>query len=247
ARFMKSGDDEVVIMLRDITDRVELEQEVIASVERERVRVGHDLHDGLAQLLIGVKLLLEPLADRLSTEGSAHAETAAKAVQLVGRAIEDTRELARGLSPMPRSATFADALRELAEQSERLLGVPCRLTTESPPDQLTETAAMHVYRIAQEATTNAARHGRAKQIGVRCTADRDPLRLAVTDAGVGFTGGRTAEPGMGLRIMRYRARSLGGELTVTEAPAGGTVVSLVCPLAAVLPAADKRTEPTRRG
>lgn len=230
ARFVKSGDDEVVITVRDLTERVQLEREVVASVERERERVGHDLHDGLAQLLTGVKLLLQPLRDRLAAEGSRHTETVERAAELVSQAIKDTSDLARGLSPMPKGASFGDALRQLAQQSEHLLGVTCAVDDAGAPKHLSDTAAMHVYRIAQEAITNAARHGRATRIDVRCTADGERFYVAVTDNGVGLPDARARGAGMGLRIMNYRARRIGGELSFACNPDGGTVVSLVCPL-----------------
>ncbi|HEY8521185.1 MAG TPA: PAS domain S-box protein [Gammaproteobacteria bacterium] len=230
ARFVKSGDDEVVITVRDLTERVQLEREVIASVERERERVGHDLHDGLAQLLTGVKLLLQPLKDRLAAEGSRHAETVERAAELVSQAIKDTSDLARGLSPMPKGATFGDALRQLAQQSEHLLGVTCAVDDDGAPKHLDDDAAMHVYRIAQEAITNAARHGRATRIEVRCTADSERFYVTITDNGIGMQNAQARGAGMGLRIMNYRARRIGGDLTFACNSGGGTVVSLVCPL-----------------
>lgn len=233
ARFVKSGDDEVVITIRDITERVELEQQVIGSVERERERVGHDLHDGLAQLLTGIKLWLEPLKDKLVAERSPHGNAVERAVALVGQAIGDTRELARGLSPIPRSATFTDALRELAEQSERLLGIRCHVAEQSAPAHLSDAAAMHVYRIAQEAITNAARHGRASDVWLTCSADGERLTLDIADNGIGIDQSRAGGTGLGLRIMSYRARSIGGDLCVRQRAEGGTSVTLSCPLDAV--------------
>jgi PAS domain S-box-containing protein len=231
ARFVKSGDDEVVITWRDITQRVELEREVIMSSERERTRLGHDLHDGLAQLLIGVKLLLTALKDKLAASGSQHQESAVRAADLVSLAIEQTGELAQGLSPIRKRGLLSDALRQLARQSERLLGVPCAVLVNEAPAALRESSATHLYRIAQEAITNAVKHGQAKRIEISCRRDveRAELVLTVADDGQGLCQKRGEGGGMGMHIMRYRAHSIGGELTIGPRDGGGTAVRCACP------------------
>src|SRR5262249_26800658 len=156
-------DDEVVVTVRDFTDRVELEREVIASGERERTRIGQDLHDGLAQLLIGVRLLLSALREKLTLSGSPHSDDADRAVDLVSRAIAHTSELAHGLSPIPKRGRLSDALRQLGQESEKLLGARCNVLCQcvGAAPMLSETTATHLYRIVQEAITNAVKHGKA--------------------------------------------------------------------------------------
>jgi signal transduction histidine kinase len=232
ARFVKSGEDEVVVTVRDFTQRVELEREVIASTERERTRIGHDLHDGLAQLLIGVKLLLTALVDKLGAVRSPHQPDAARAAELVSRAIEQTADLAQGLSPIPKRGWLCDALRQLARQSQQLLGVRCEVLHADAPLDLDEGAATHLYRIAQEAITNAVKHGSASRIEITCDRIADGLVLTIKDDGSGLAAASTEHRGMGLNIMYYRARSIGGELTITDCPDGGTVVRCTLPLAA---------------
>lgn len=231
ARFVKSGEDEVVITVRDFTQRVELEREVIASTERERTRIGHDLHDGLAQLLIGVKLLLAALSDKLAAAGSPHRKDAERAADLVSRAIVQTAELAQGLSPIPKRGWLCDALRQLARQSEQLLGVRCEVMRAGAPVELGEGTAAHLYRIAQEAITNAVKHGKASRIELTCDSVDDRLVLTIKDDGSGLTETAREQGGMGMNIMYYRARSIGGELTITACPEGGTVVRCAAPLA----------------
>jgi two-component system, LuxR family, sensor kinase FixL len=226
ARFVKSGDDEVVVTVRDFTDRVELEREVIASGERERTRIGQDLHDGLAQLLIGVRLLLTALRDKLAVAGSPLRGDADSAVDLVSRAITQTSELAHGLSPIPKRGRLSDALRQLGTESEQLLGVHCNVTClgfEIPPT-LQETTATHLYRIAQEAITNAVKHGKATCIEIGCVSSEGRLELTIADNGIGIPPGATEGGGLGLHIMSYRARGIGGELSVLPRAGGGTVV-----------------------
>ena len=229
ARFVKSGENEVVITVRDITQRVRLEREVIASTERERTRIGHDLHDGLAQLLIGVKLLLEALREKLATANSPLRGDADNAAALVTRAIAETGELAQGLSPIRKGGRLSDALRHLAQQSEHLLGVPCDASRIDAPIGLSETTATHLYRIAQEAITNAVKHGGATRIELRCRRHQQQLVLTIGDDGRGFCDTSFDAGGMGMHIMRYRARSVGGDLSVERRPGGGTVVRCRCP------------------
>lgn len=233
ARFVKSGDDEVVATVRDFTDRVQLEREVIASSERERTRIGQDLHDGLAQLLIGVKLLLTALGDKLALARSPYRKDVGSAVELVSRAIAQTSELAHGLSPIPKRGQLGDALRQLARQSERLLGIRCDVvcacTAALPP--LNETTATHLYRIAQEAITNAVKHGKATCIEINCGVAGGSLELRVADNGSGIEDSEAdSSDGLGLHIMNYRARSIGGNLSVLPRGSGGTVVRCECPL-----------------
>lgn len=230
ARFVKSAENEVVITARDITRQVELEREVVASAERERTRIGHDLHDGLAQVLIGVKWILESLRDKLAAADSPCEDEAAHAADLVRKVIAQTGELAQGLSPIPKGGRLGDALRQLAEQSQRLLGVPCRLTLTDLPRDLDETSAAHLYRIAQEAITNAVKHGHAKSIEIVCQRAPGCVRLSISDDGCGMADTGAESRGMGLHIMRYRARAIGGELAVVNRAEGGTVVQCSYPL-----------------
>jgi PAS domain S-box-containing protein len=240
ARFVKSGDDEVVVTIRDITQRVALEREVITSSERERTRIGHDLHDGLAQLLIGVKLMLEALTDKLSAAGTPLANDAERAVHLVTRAISQTSELAQGLSPIRKGGHLSDALKHLGIQSELLLGIQCSVTSELPAT-LEENAATHLYRIAQEAITNAVKHGRAAVVDVVCKRQKQQLVMTIADNGSGISDVASERGGMGTHIMRYRARSIGGDLTISQRPEGGTIVTCICPWPAASAAARKST------
>jgi PAS domain S-box-containing protein len=229
ARFVKSGDDEVVITVRDITQRVRLEREVIASSERERTRIGHDLHDGLAQLLIGVKLMLAALKEKLVAADARCGTDVDRAAALVSRAIAQTGELAQGLSPIRKGGRLCDALKHLARESQQLLGVPCEVVRSDLPAALADSAATHLYRIAQEAITNAVKHGKAAHIEVACERQQQQLVLTVGDDGCGLCQSAAESGGMGMHIMRYRARSLGGELSITSRTGGGTVVKCVCP------------------
>lgn len=231
ARFVRSGEEEVVVTLTDVTDRVDLEREIVNSVERERYKIGHDLHDGLGQILTGVKLMLEPLRKKLSAADRRDGENLQQAIDLLNQAIAQTSKLARGLSPVPREAgaTLCHALEQLAQRSEALFGVACRVDAPARLDWLSEQCANNLYRIAQEAVTNAVKHGKASEIQISARVENVGLRLTVKDNGCGFRVRDLTSGGMGMHIMRYRARALGGELRVDSCPGRGAVVSCYCP------------------
>lgn len=232
ARFVPVGENEVTITITDVTDRIDLERQVVQMVERERYKIGHDLHDGLGQILTGVKLMLEPLRRKLSAAADPDARNLQQAVDLINQAIAQTSELARGLSPVPREAgaTLGHALEELAKRSQSVFGVECRVEAPARFDEnLSEQCANNLYRIAQEAVTNAVKHGNATEIDIRARVGRHGLMLTVEDNGRGFCAQRSTSGGMGLHIMRYRARAIGGELKIGNRTGGGAYVSCWCP------------------
>ncbi len=233
ARFVRVGDDELIITIRDVSQYVEREREVVLSVERERNRIGQDLHDGLAQLLTGANLLLEPIKGPLSRGQPDLGGNLHQAVDLIKQAIGQTRELARGLSPVPQGSGFSlsDALAELAQQSESYLGITCYCECRRPLPSLSAETAANLYRIAQEAITNAVKHGGACHVDLTCGVTDRRLQLRIADDGRGIDMDEVLaqQRGMGLNIMRYRARAIGAELAIGQGEDGGTVVE--CTLA----------------
>jgi PAS domain S-box-containing protein len=210
---------------RDITRHVELEREILAISEREQRRLGHDLHDDLCQQLAGIEFLSQRLASGLAARSAAAAPQAKEIARMVRRAMTQTRELALGLSPVRLEAEgLADALRELAVSTRKVFGCDCRFHCDPPVLVPDHTVAIHLYRITQEAVSNALRHGRARRIEIGLTAKGHALTLAVKDNGRGVPRNLAKGKGMGLRIMRYRAEVIGGALKVEPHPDGGTQV-----------------------
>lgn len=231
ARFVGCGPDEVLVTVTDVTDRVDVESEIVQGVERERNKIGHDLHDGLGQLLTGVKLMLEPLRKKWPAYAGRDGANLQQAVDLINQAIAQTSELARGLSPMPPEAGLAlhEALEQLAERT-RVFGVECMLQLVPQLDRFDDDSAAQIYRIVQEAMTNTVKHGQAKTIRLHCRAEANGVTIAIEDDGIGLDGASSATgAGMGLHIMRHRARVLGGEMKLWSRPSGGTVVECFCP------------------
>ena len=194
--------------------------------QREQLRIGQDLHDELGQQLAGAWMMADVLQRTLEAERSPQSAAAQKISELLQKALAHTRGLARGLQPVaPEQGGFARALQNLAEQSSELFDVKCRFEClEFRPIQ-TQTAMMHLYRIAQESVSNAVKHGKAKDIRIRLTAST----LTITDDGTGLKA-KLPEDGLGLRIMQYRAEMCGGTLRVRNGRSKGVVVSCEFPI-----------------
>ena len=216
--------------IRDITERKRMEKEILEISEREQRRIGQDLHDGLCQHLAGIEMLSQVLAQKVaavSADASARAEDIAGAVR---EAISQTRLLARGLSPVTLEAEgLMSALAELAVNSEKIFRIRCTFDCPEVVKFDDHAAATHLFRIAQEAVSNAIKHGKAKNITIQLRADAERLRLKVIDDGKGFPEDFTTGNGMGLRIMQSRISMVSGSLTIERQPAGGTAVIFAAP------------------
>lgn len=215
---------------RDITERKRAEQAIAQATEEERRRLGQELHDGLGQHLTGVTLLAKALQGRLARDQHPAQADAAEIAAMLGRVLTEMRRHAHGLYPVElEQRGLAAALEELALSYRQLFEVDCRLTTAGVMPALDKNAALHLYRIVQEATHNAVRHGRANQICIRVDRSANVLQIEVEDNGRGIRL-RKAMPGMGLTIMRHRANALGAAVEVRRGDKRGTLVRLVLPL-----------------
>jgi PAS domain S-box-containing protein len=211
--------------VRDISERKRLEQQVLEISDRERQRIGQDLHDDLCQRLAGIELMSQVLEQKLSAKSNADAARAGDIARHVREAISQTRSLARGLSPVTlESDGLASALQELAANSEKMFGITCSVECEGPVLLRAPATLTHLYRIAQEAVSNAVRHGKASQVCIRLESSPGRTVLCVTDNGGGLAGSGPKTNGMGLRIMRYRAGMIGGALSIEPGPGGGLVI-----------------------
>ena len=214
-------------MLQDATARRQLEREVLEASNREQQRIGNDLHDGLGQELTGIALLLRGLENRAEREAPALSSSIEEIALLVNDAIFTTRALARGLSPVTFDrGGISLALEELARRLSAMFHINVQCEADQSLDRaLASVNALHLYRIAQEAVTNAAQHGSAGhvQITLRCDGERGLLRIE--DNGSGFNPAMTQSKGLGLRIMHYRAQMMAGSLRIESGRTRGTTIS----------------------
>jgi PAS domain S-box-containing protein len=228
-----------LVIFRDITERRRLEKAIIEISDRERQRIGQDLHDGLCQHLAGIELMSQVLEQELSHRSKAAAGRVGEIAQYVRDAISQTRLLARGLSPVTlESEGLMSALQELAANTEKMFGVACQLECEQPVLFHDPSVATHLYRIAQEAVSNAIKHGKASRIAIRLENVGEGTILTISDNGSGFSSTRSNSKGMGLAIMKSRAGMIGGLLSLDNHPAGGGRVSCSVPSISSLAAAQ---------
>lgn len=196
----------------EITERRRLEGEIIHVSEREQMRFGQELHDGLGQHLTAIAFQAALLARDL--EGQPAALVAERIEVMLGDAVSQTRLVARGLFPVELEDNgLSAALAQLAANTRDYMGVDCTLYCPEPVDVQDHTVAIHLYRIAQEAVNNAAKHARCQNINIAVSWDNGALVLRITDDGV---VGRQAlaGTGMGLGIMRHRARLIAAQIVL---------------------------------
>ncbi len=225
------GADHWLAVLNDVTERKVLEREILEVSNREQQRIGNDLHDGLGQELTGVALMLRSLTTRIRRAHPEALPEVDEVVALLNQSIHNARTLARGLSPVSlERGGLVPALRTLAVRARETYGLSLTLRTRlTHPLRVDESAANHLYRIVQEALSNAMRHGRATQVRIQLTSDDLAIRLSVHDNGRGLPPETQTATGLGLRTMRYRAQVIGGNLLVGNHRLGGTIVRCVCP------------------
>jgi len=210
----------------------ELEREIVRAGEREQMRIGHDLHDGLCQTLAALDCASQCLKLHLEAECSPRANLAAEIKKGLSNATLEARNLARGIYPASLAADgLIHALHDLVMTTNAL----CNglIAFESGEDIVIKDSelALHLYRITQEAMSNALRHANATRVQVRIIQDNAQLRITVADDGCGSAlQGRSN--GMGLSTLRYRAKLIGADLKIETRPSGGTTVHCSLPLQA---------------
>ncbi len=203
----------------------QLEQEIITISERERQRIGRDLHDEVCQYLAAIGFTASMLKQKLENESHRLAGTAGDIASLLQDAAMRTRDLARGLSPVDRDeGGLESALEELASTTSRLAEISCSVICPETVPIADNIQAIHLFRIAQEALSNAVKHGHAKSVVIALEVSDGTCSLRVSDDGVGFNPLPGERKGMGLSIMRYRARTISGKLDIQKNSPAGTVV-----------------------
>ncbi|RJQ54037.1 MAG: PAS domain-containing sensor histidine kinase [Nitrospiraceae bacterium] len=213
----------------DITEHKQLERSLIGIEERERRRIGQDLHDGLGQLLTGIAFQVRGLGRKLEKNYFADAESAAEISVLVDDAKKQVSRISKGLYPveMDREGLMT-ALEELAVYTRKAFEIPCDFVCREPVSILNKTAVLQLYRIAQEAVTNAVKHGRPGRVEISLSGARGKILMTVKDDGTGIPGvsGRITG-GMGLKIMGYRANLINAMLDIRQDTGGGTTVTCI--------------------
>jgi len=211
----------------------QLEREIIRISEREQQRIGQDLHDGLCQYLAAVSCAATSLKNDLQKHAlQPESDSAAEIAELLKQGVNQTRDLSRGLFPVQNDEEgLESALNELAASSTHLLNIQCTFRPVERVSIYDNAAATHLYRITQEALNNATRHGHATKVDITLTEKEGLVTLRISDNGHGLPakngnngGSGSKRHGMGLKIMDYRARLIGGNLEIMNNPGSGVVV-----------------------
>lgn len=210
----------------EIAEKLELEKNILEISDNERATIGQDLHDGLCQQLVSAAFSCNMLHGNLRERNPDQADHVNRIADMIDDSITQARNLARGLYPVRLETEGLEmALRELASTMNRRFGISCVVDCPSPVPPCGHNAGIHLYRIAQEAVVNSAKHSRATRIQLSLSASGDEVHLSVTDDGTGISNTPSNPNGMGLRIMEYRARLIGASFAVEPiSPEAGTRV-----------------------
>jgi signal transduction histidine kinase/chemotaxis methyl-accepting protein methylase len=209
----------------EIAERRALERQLLEVATAEQRRIGQDLHDGLGQELTGLSLMAQSLLEVLPQRGSPEAKIAARVADGLKRTVKRVRILSRGLVPVEVGAAgLMAALSDLAARACELQDVQCTFDCAVPALVEDNITATHLYHIAQEAVTNALKHGQVRHIQIGLQCDEHALTLTVADDGIGLPEVPQHSGGLGLRIMRYRAGLINAVLEIGRADGRGTLV-----------------------
>ncbi|MGA2188215.1 MAG: PAS domain-containing sensor histidine kinase [Steroidobacteraceae bacterium] len=233
-KALHGGQSVFLSVVRDMSERKELEAALLDAIGHEQRRLGDDLHDGLGQELTGLSLLLSAFVSSMRHGKSLQVTDLDRALDVAQHALQSCRSIARGLSPVTETqGGLIAGLRELVARLKTGSGPTLDFTTIGTTRLgLSPAASDHLYRIAQEAITNALKHAHANSIRVTLDIEAASVRLEIRDDGEGLTLPEISATGLGLRTMTYRASLLGAKLHITRLDHAGTCVVCECPQAA---------------
>lgn len=216
---------------RQMDERKRLESELLESAERERRRIGIDLHDELGQLMQGLSLRLKSLELRWGAKNPDVADEARKLQSLLSKAMDHAHNVAKGLAAMDwKGDDLGEALASLAAKARTMFGITCRSKTDGSRVVLPRRTIQELYKIAQESLTNAIKHGHCKRVDFHLTANHSFLTLTIKNDGIPFPDDVCSSERMGLHIMKYRAGVINAQLDIRANGKNGTIVTCRLPL-----------------
>ena len=212
-----------------------LTQRVFDAQEEERGRVARELHDGISQILVGVRYALDNARRRLDRGAPDAGAPLAKGIETLAQAISEVRRISRDLRPgVLDDLGLGPALRMLAEEFGARTGIEVSYATVVFRNRLDNDAKIALYRIAQEALTNIERHAQATHVSIDLRGHKRGATLRITDNGRGFSFS-ARNNGLGLRNMQERMDQLGGQLYLRAAAGHGLEIEAIAPLTHMLP------------
>ena len=220
--------------VQHLDERAQLEQLLQAVSDRDRRRIGEHLREDVCQRLVGIEAASKALEQGLKTKARPETRLVRIASEIAAEmheSLSQVRKLADELQPVSSlDQGLLAAIQKLVVHTQQSSGIECRFEGQDLPDIQDTGLATHLYRIAEEALSNAAQHAQAKQINVRLSVGSRQIVLAIADNGVGLPPNAAQAPGMGLCIMRFRSEVISASLEVQSSPGKGTVVTCRCPV-----------------
>jgi PAS domain S-box-containing protein len=219
------------VLILDITERRNLEEAMIAVAEERQRFIGQELHDNLGQQIAAIAYQAQALEHKIADSGNMEAAKIAASIAAQARnAVTQCKHLARGLLPLElETNSLQSAMQTFASNISSAYGITCTFAYTNEVVINDDNLALNLYRIAQEATHNAIDHGGAQHISISLSIIEGTLRLSISDDGSGLVSldkKRKATPGMGIKIMQYRAKQFGATLEFLSRAEGGTEVRI---------------------
>jgi len=210
----------------DVTERKRLERGIIEASDSEMRRIGHDLHDGVGQQLTALALQCASLQQEIKSSAPQCIDPLKNIGNELHDVIRQIRMLSHGLAPVSfEESGLTEALRRLAASTSAAARVQCEFEETSNDNACDSDIAAQLYRIGQEAVTNALKHSRASRIRISLQSNRDRIELSVSDDGRGFSQATPNGHGLGMHAMKYRADVIGAELQIQSEAGKGTRIS----------------------
>lgn len=214
------------ILEAEIMERKKVEEEILEISLKEQRRFGSQLHDGVCQNLAGILMITKVLAKKMEKKGSEEVDELKKIAEMLHQAVGQARDMARGLYPVElEGASLMRSLEDLTSRSQSLLNINVHFECPQPIYVSDNNAATHFYRIAQEAIGNAAKHGSAQNVEVSLFDEGENIVLKIKDDGNGLMNELKNSKGIGLHIMKYRARMLSADLQIGPNEPHGTILT----------------------
>lgn len=217
-------------IVRDLSQKRELEKTVLDIANEERQRIGRDLHDGLGQMLTGIRMIAESLARKLKANEVPGADEVREISEMVKEADEYARTLSHGLVQVDlEKMGLCIALENLTKRIPKMYGMECSYIENGQVEFENHNMAIHIYRIVQESVNNIIRHAGAKKILIRLSRNEYHTSVTIEDNGKGFDPLSIQKGGSGIQIMKYRAEILGGILNISRTEDETTRVQCIIP------------------
>ena len=214
-----------------IEERRRLENELLEIAENERRRIGFDLHDDLGQRLTGLLLMLKGLEQKLVHEHNAAAADARKMLSLIEQIIHHTHHLAHDFSSLDvQGDDLSSVLKTLAGNVKKMFNLSCGFNVKGTIPALPQHTTMQFYKIAQESVSNAIKHGKATRVAINLFRNGTRLVMTIKNDGLPFDPAGQAKNRMGLRIMNFRANTIGASLEIKPDAKSGTIVTCALPV-----------------